>query len=211
VHTETQNLASAATASRSALPRRVPVDSEVLFELLSDRLLSDFPADVWREVFSGAGVESVRFECGVLTFLAVARLSPEWTRAQLASIARRHGGHVESFGAPATFGFPEARRALELAMQLQRESGHSLGMALLTAPCTMATFDLDGCQGCLSLGAEAHIAARKASHTPEGSVYVWGETYPLIARVLERQQHGAMIAREVQDEVITSAMLSFPR
>jgi len=193
-----------------SLPRGVPVDAEVLYELLSDRLLADFPVDAWREVFSGPGCETVQFESGVLTFLSVAGLSPEWTRAELTIVARKHRAHVESFGPPSTFAFSEVRHALDLALLLQRESGHLLRIVLLTAPCTMASFELGGVRSRLSLGAEARVGAAKAATMSEGSIYVWGETWPLIARALEHRASDAVIAKEFEGGVVASAVVSFP-
>jgi hypothetical protein len=198
------------TEVEAAPPRRpVPVDTQVLYELLSERLLGDFPADVWREVFVGPGYDSIRFNCGVVTFLAVAGLSAEWTKADLAAVARKHRAHIDCFKPPSTFAFTEPRYALEMAEMLQRESGHSLRMALLTAPCTLASFHCDGCQGTLSLGTPASKAAQKASTTSEGSMYVSGETYPLIARAIEGRDSGAVVAKEMHDDVVASAVITF--
>jgi hypothetical protein len=182
----------------------------MLFELLSDRVLHDFSNDLWRELFVGPAHDTIRFHSAVVCFLSVAGLSPEWTRASLVAAAKKHRGHVEAFGPPATFAFSDVRHALELALSLQAESGGGLRMALLVAPCTMATFEVDGCQGTLSLGSEPRITADRARRAPEGALYVWGETWPLVARVVERHAPQALVAREIEDGLVTSALVRFP-
>jgi hypothetical protein len=198
------------TADEAASPRRpVTPDTQVLYELLSERLLEDFPGDVWREVFVGPAYDSIRFDCRVVTFLAVQGLSGEWTKADLAAIARKHGAQVDCFKKPCTFAFPDARYALDMAVMLQSQAGHSLRMALVTAPCTLACYECDGCQGTLSLGTPASKAAAKASTTPAGSMYVAGETYHLIARAIEDRAAGAAVAKAMQGDVISSAVIMF--
>lgn len=195
---------------REGLPESAAVDHDVLLELLSERLLDECPPDVWRELFVGPGRDTVRFERGVVTFVSVAGLLPEWSRANLAAAARRFHGHVECPGPPPTFAFRDARHALQLAFQLQAESAQALAIALLSASCTTAHFRVDRCDGRVTLGSDARLAADRAARTSRGSVYVCGETFRLARRALEWRQRGAIVTKEVEGGVVTSALVTFP-
>jgi hypothetical protein len=188
---------------------QVPVETEVLLELLSERLLKHFSLDVWRMVLVGSAYETIRFESAVVTFLAVSGLARDWSLPHLNGLARKYGAHLECAGPPATFAFPEPRLAMNAAVHLQAEAGYTLRMALLTAPCTVASYQVDRQESRMSLGWEAEVVSRKASGASAGSIHVLGETYPLLARWIERHVSGALVTTEVDHGVVSSGVITF--
>ena len=186
------------------------LDRSALFEILSDRLLGDFSVDLWREVFVGSGYKTVRFETGVVAFVAIQGLPGEWTEQEVSALAERYSGHVEAYGPPSTLAFSEPRRGLEVALLLQRMLKSTLRIALVLAPCTMASFVSRGCRRSISLGSKARIAGRLTATTAQGCVLLSAEAYALLATVIEKRAPEAVITTEVQQGVISSAMLALP-
>jgi hypothetical protein len=179
-----------------------------LLETLSDRLLSDFPLEFWRKVFLGPGYERIRFERETVTFLCTDMLDPEWTPEEIGMLAARYGGRVERCDQRTVLAFPQARKALELALLLQRTCAVSLPIALLTANCTMAVFELDGKPHRLATGNEVRQAETWAERTTPGSIHISAQTYRCLGPANDWQPRAALIATELQGEEVTSAAIT---
>jgi hypothetical protein len=184
-----------------------PNEHARLLELLSERLLADFPLDVWREAFLGPGYERIHFEREDLTFLSVDAFDADWTPTEIEVLAERHGGRVEARGQLA-LAFPDARQALAVALLLQRLSGQQVRAALLTATCTTACFELGGQPRCLTIGTVPARAAANARGVPPGSIHLSAETYGVLGPALERATGAAVVTTELEDDVVTSAAIT---
>ena len=201
---------------RAAEVRAEPVipkdalERSALFQCLSDRLHCDFSAGLWDEVFAGSAWKTVRFEACVMTFVAIQGFPAEWSEQEVAALAERHGGHVEACGPPSALVFFEPRRALEVALLLQRMSKGTLRIALILAPCTVASFVAGGCRRAISLGAKGRIAARLAAKTERGRIQLSAEAHALLATVIEKTAPDAVITTEVHQGVIGSALIALP-
>jgi hypothetical protein len=179
-----------------------------LLEVLSERLLTDFPQELWRKVFLGPGFEAIRFERETVTFLCTDTLDFDWTPQEIETLATRYQGRVERCDSRIVLAFPQARRALQMALLLQRTSTCSLRTALLTATCTIAVFEADGRTRRLAIGTEVRQATTWAERTAPGSIHVSAETYRCLGPSNEWQPHSAMVATELHGDEVTSAAIT---
>ena len=144
-------------------------EEAMLLEALSDKVLHQLPPSVWKELFLGAGRESVRFEERELTLVhadaAVAPGQPgsvtEGFYQELQRINMRHGGRLDPYvNATALVTFEEPGVAVRMAMELQQAaSGVALRVGIVTGRCTLAFFRAQGRLWCTPLG---HLPARAA-------------------------------------------------
>jgi len=173
-----------------------------LLEVLSDRLLGDFTQELWRKVFLGPGYEGIRFERETVTFLCTDTLDFDWTPEEIESLAARYQGRVERFDQRAVLAFPNARGALQMALLLQRTTTCRLRMALLSARCTTAVFDLDGRQRRMAIGPEVRQACSCADRAQPGTIHVSAPTCRRLGPASEWQPCGGLVATELQGEEV---------
>ena len=166
-----------------------------LLEALSERLLSDFSHELWRKVFLGPGYEQLRFERETLTFLCTDTLEFEWTPEDIEALAARDGGRLEQFDQRLVLAFHQARGALQLALRLQHGASCRLRMALVTARCTCAVFELDGRLRRLPIGTEVRQACDCADLLPPGSIHVSAETCRKLGPAARWPQEAARLAQ----------------
>lgn len=179
-----------------------------LLEVLSERLLSDFTQELWRKVFLGPGYECIRFERETVTFLCTDTIDFDWTPQELETLARRYDGRVERCDHRVVLVFPQARGALEMALLLQRTASCSLRMALLTARCTAAVFEVDGRPRRMAIGTEVRQACTCADRAAPGSIHISAESYRCLGPSDEWQPHAALVATERHGNEVTSAAIT---
>ena len=181
-----------------------------LMEVLSERLLTEFPHEVWRRAFFDAAPAQARFAREEVTFVCSDPLDPEWSTAAAAALARRYGGRLEHDGAWTTLAFPDPQQALEVALHLQRGTSRRLRCALLTSECTVASYDIDGTVHSLSLGCEHVVAQARAERVPPGTIHLCAQTYLRLGDRIDAHTRCALVATELQDDVVTSAAITLP-
>ena len=182
----------------------------ILLEVLSDRLLTDFPHEVWRRAFFDAAPAQARFAREEVTFLCTDPLEPEWSIRAATALARRHGGRLEHDGAWTTLAFPDPQQALEVALLLQRGSARRLRCALVTSECTVASYEIDGTLHSLSLGCEHVVSQGRAERVPPGTIHLCAQTYLRLGDRIDLHTRSALVATELQDDVVTSAAITLP-
>ncbi|MEJ8836615.1 hypothetical protein [Ramlibacter sp. AN1133] len=179
-----------------------------LLEVLSERLLTDFTQELWRKVFLGPGYESIRFERETVTFLCTDTLDFDWTPEEVETLAQRHGGRVERCDSRVVLVFPQARNALQMALLLQRTASCRLRMALLTASCTCAVYELDGKKRRMAIGTEVRQACTSADRSQPGTIYISAGTYRSLGPSAEWQPRAALVATELMGDEVTSAAIT---
>jgi hypothetical protein len=179
-----------------------------LLEVLSERLLTDFTHDLWRKVFLGPGYECIRFERETVTFLCTDTLDFDWTPEEIETLAARYEGRVERCDHRVVLVFRRARNALQMALLLQRTTSCPLGMALLTASCTSAVYELDGRVRRLAIGTEVRQACTSADRAQPGSIQISADTYRSLGPCAEWQPRAALVATELHGDEVTSAAIT---
>jgi len=182
----------------------------VLMELLSGRLLADFPHEPWRRALIEAAPARVRFSREELTFLCTDPLEPGWSRGAAAAVARRRGGRLEHHGAWITLAFPDPQQALAVALKLQRSALRPLRCALVTSECTVAAYQVDGEPHGVSLGCEHVMSQASAERVPPGTIHLCAQTYLRLGAGIEAQASSALVATELEDDVVTAAAITLP-
>jgi hypothetical protein len=178
-------------------------------DLLSEELLEQLPVEAWRGLFLGPGYESIRFEDETSTLVCCEPPTPEWSEADLRTLATRFGGRVERFGARVLMAFTKPRAALEVAMLLQRTCPRRLRSALVTGPCVVASFEVEGESRRLSLGDAANAARTCADSAPPGSIHLCAATWGALGpAALERHTHRALVTTEYQGDQVISAFVT---
>jgi hypothetical protein len=181
-----------------------------MLEDLSERLLADFPQQVWRKAFLGPGYEWIRFKREVVTFLGTDSLEPDWTPDEIETLAARYGGRVELCARRPVLVFREARKALDVALLLQRTSGNTTRVALDTVRCTTAKFEVDGRLRRLTLGVDAANVCAIADRCARGTIHVSADTYHCLGSTIEKCAHQALVTTELEDDLVTSAAITLP-
>ena len=188
---------------------QAPPDRAVWLDLLSEELLDELPVESWRRLFLGPGYEGIRFVHATTTLLCIEPPAPEWSEAEVRTLAMRFGGVVERQGTRVLVSFARARAALEVAMLLQRTCTRRLRSALLTAACVTAWFEVDGESRRLTLGDAPAAASACADHAPPGSIQLCAATWRALGpAALERQTHRALVTTEYQGDDVISAFIT---
>jgi hypothetical protein len=166
-----------------------------LLEVLSERLLEDFSQEVWRKAFLGPGCEWIRFGRENVTFVATGEsLASEWMPDEIEALAARHGGRVELTARRPVLVFRDERAAHQVARLLQRTCGNRLRIALVTARCTTAAFDLDGEPRRLTVGGGAAAAVKAAERCAVGAIQVFARRAEAQAASCTASPQGDMIS-----------------
>jgi hypothetical protein len=162
-------------------------DRALWLEALSDKVLHQLPAVVWKNLFLGPGGDSIRFEQRHLT-LVHADLSAESAdeggaverfHRQLQELNARHHGRLDPYqygAALATFENPGA--AVRMAIELQRAArGVALRLGVVSGVCTLAYFRVQGRLWCTPLGRQTERAAYVAAGASVGGIVISPEAY----------------------------------
>lgn len=156
-------------------------------EALSDKVLHQLPAGVWKNLFLGPERESIRFEQRHLTLVhadlgtepASGRGAFERFHGRLQELNSRHHGRLDPYqhgAALATFENPGA--AVRMAIELQRSAeGVALRLGVVSGVCTLAYFRVQGRLWCTPLGRQTERAAHVAAGASVGGIVISPETY----------------------------------
>lgn len=166
--------------------------------------------EVWRRAFLDAAPPPMQFSRDEVTFLSTDPPEAEDSAADALAIARRHGGRLEHQGEWTTLAFADSRQALAAALQLQRTAARRLRCALVTVECTVATYEDGGTAHSLSLGQEHALSQERAGRVPAGTIHVCARTWLRLGDSIETQTRCALVATELEDDVVTSAAITLP-
>lgn len=156
-------------------------------EALSDKVLHQLAAGVWKNLFLGPELDSIRFEQRHLTLVhadlsagsAGASGAMERFHALLQELNSRHHGRLDPYqhgAALATFENPGA--AVRMAIELQRATeGVALRLGVVSGVCTLAYFRVQGRLWCTPLGGQTERAAHVAAGASVGGIVISPETY----------------------------------
>ena len=159
----------------------------LLLEELSDKVLHQLPAAIWKELFLGPERDSIRFEQRHLTLVhADLSAGPQGNgdaidrfQQALQRLNSRHNGRLDPYqdgAALATFENPGA--AVRMAIELQRAAGDvSLRLGVVSGVCMLAYFRVQGRLWCTPLGAQPERAAAIAGSAAVGGIVISPETY----------------------------------
>lgn len=181
-----------------------------LRELLSERLLADFPVAAWRDVFLGSSAERIAFLQQDATLVCCDSPEPAWADADLEALSTRLGGHFELFCGSPAFRFPDAESALVAALFLQRTCGPRIRVALLTGRITTAHLELFGQAKALTIGAAIERVRTLMRSSVPGSIKMCSISHRILARGMDRHAIGAMVTTEYHGDEVTSALLTLP-
>ena len=162
-------------------------DRALLLEALSDKVLHQLPAAVWKDLFLGAERDSIRFEQRHLTLVHAdlsAAAGPDAGAAdtfhqELQRLNSRHNGRLDPYqdgAALATFENPGA--AVRMAIELQRAADQiPLRIGVVSGVCTLAYFRAQGRLWCTPLGEQPERAATVAASASVGGIVISPEAY----------------------------------
>jgi class 3 adenylate cyclase len=162
-------------------------EQDLLLEALSDKVLHQLPAAVWRGLFLGAERDTIRFEQRQLTLVHAdldadagdAGGATERFYQELQRLNTRHNARLDPYvnaTALATFENPGA--AVRMAMELQRAAGGlALRVGVVSGLCTLAYFRAQGRLWCTPLGEQTQRAAEVAAGARLGGIVISPETY----------------------------------
>jgi class 3 adenylate cyclase len=162
-------------------------EQALLLEALSDKVLHQLPAAVWKRLFLGEERDSIRFEQRHLTLVHADAEVPEGERGsvterfyqELQRLNTRHGGRLDPYvNATALVTFEDPGAAVRMAIELQRAAGGvPLRVGVASGPCTLAFFRAQGRLWCTPLGEQPARAARTAASAALGGIVISPETY----------------------------------
>jgi len=188
----------------------------LLLESLSDKVLHQLPAAVWKGLFLGWDAESIRFGQRHLT-LVHADLGADPANCAgaidrfhqaLHRIGSHHGGRLDPYqeaAALVTFETPGA--AVRMAMELQRAAGDvPLRIGVVSGVCTLAYFRAQGRLWCTPLGRQVERAAAAAATAIPGGIVISPETYA--AKQEELRLHTDVDAPDFADSELDLSTLA---
>lgn len=157
-------------------------EDALLLEALSDKVLHQLPAAVWKELFLGAGRGCIHFEERELTLVHVDTAVPagepgsatERFYQELQRINTRHGGRLDPYvNAAALVTFEEPGAAVRMALELQQAAaGVALRVGVVSGTCTLAFFRAQGRLWCTPLGRQPQRAAEVAASALVGGIVI---------------------------------------
>ncbi len=183
-----------------------------LIELLSERMLADGSRTLWRRVFLTSLRDTVRFEARALTLLCVDAPRHGWSLAELDTFGQRFGGRCEPLGKErALFHFDAAAPALRAALLLQRMCGDfQFRLAVVTAPCHVARFEVDGQRCQVVLPPPSGSVQRAVDNAVPGTIHVCKESYPLLEDLLRAEVGDALVTVEFGEDAQAEASITLP-
>lgn len=162
-------------------------DPAMLLEALSDKVLHQLPPGVWKELFLGAGHDSIRFEQRHLTLVHADAEVPagepgsatDGFYEELQRLNTRHNGRLDPYvDATALITFEDPGAAVRMALQLQQAAqGVQLRIGVVGGLCTLAYFRAQGRLWCTPLGSLPARAAEVARSAVVGGIVISPETY----------------------------------
>lgn len=162
-------------------------EEALLLEALSDKVLHQLPAAVWKGLFLGTERDSIRFERRTLTLVHADAAVPagqpgsvtERFYQELQRLNARHGGRLDPYvNATALVTFEDPGAAVRMAIELQRAAdGVALRIGVVSGSCTLAFFRAQGRLWCTPLGAQPARAAQVAASAAVGGMVISPETY----------------------------------
>ena len=187
-----------------------PVEPWPLVEALSDRILRHGDVEVWKQLFLGAPCSSVHYEVEEVTLLAadaaVVAAQPQEREQVLALLG---GESQPSRRVDLLLSFKDAPAAVRAAITLQRLSASQLlRTTVRTCLCNVACFELDGVERRRVVGPEIDATEQALSEAARGVVTLSARTYEIVGESLSAQLKNAVIATEVEDEVVTHAYIA---
>lgn len=195
-----------------AVPSELAEGRAALLEALSERILRNAGAELWRQVFLGPAFGSIRFEARALTLLAADVPTVCGSGADCALLAQRLAGTLEtSRAADIVLAFGEARAALRAAVVLQRLAVHGrVRTALNTACATVARFELDGVAHSMVIGSAIDHAESALVACAPGTIYLSASSYATLHDRIEHDVRDGLVATELEDENVTQASIMLP-
>jgi hypothetical protein len=184
--------------------------SDAFRELLSERLLADFPVAAWRDVYLGSGAARIAFVQQSATLVCCDPPHPEWAHEDLEALSTRLGGHFELFGGTPLFRFASAQGALGTALLLQRTCRRDIRVALLTGRITVAHLELFGQAKALAIGEPIDSVLALMCKSLPGSIRLCPISYRILASGMDRHAKGAMVTTEYHGHEVTSALVTPP-
>jgi hypothetical protein len=191
-------------------------DHALWLEALSDKVLHQLPAAVWKQLFMGPGRDSIHFEQKHLTLVHVdtesdaqAPAGSEQFYQSLQRVNARHHGRLDPYvDAAALVSFDDPGAAVRMAMELTRcADGVAVRIGVVSGPCTLAFFRAQGRLWCTPLGAQPARAAQVAATARPGGIVISPETYAPVGFDVRSQGSG----REFEDsEVDLSTLANAP-
>jgi adenylate cyclase len=187
-------------------------------DALSEKLASHFSPGIWRSLFYGADISSIRFDRRQQTVLyaeapgsmVVDTRDRDNFTSELEWLAVRYDGRVEPFhrGAGVVF-FDDPVACVRMAADLQRSAGAlHLRMGLYTGPCEIATF----CSECevhtTLIGEETAKAAEVAATAATGSIAISPETYALVKDEIHSEASRCLVMEEFLESDLAQVCLT---
>lgn len=178
---------------------------------LSHRILRRGDLADWRRLFADPAPGAIRFTTEQRTFLASD--SPfdanALTGEEAALLARHLGGRAEMAGrCDFLCSFDRPVAALQAAMLLQRlEGGRSVRIGLHAGTCTVASCDADGMPVRHAVGTGLAEAEAALAQAVPGTIVLSAQAYELLEGALPEQAPDALVATEMDDEVVRQASI----
>ncbi len=166
------------------------------------------PHDIWRRAF--VAPQQLQFTRGEVTFLCTDAPDADNGTHDVLALAQRHGGRLEHEGAWTTLAFPQPQQALAVALHLQRSAARRLRCALLTLECTVASCEDNGIAHSLAVGQQHTQSQERAERVPAGTIHLCGTTWLRLGDSLDAQARCALVAAELEGDVVTSAAITLP-
>jgi hypothetical protein len=188
-------------------------DHALWLEALSDKVLHQLPAAVWKQLFMGPGRDSIHFEQKHLTLVHVdteadpqAPAAGERFYQALQRVNARHHGRLDPYvNAAALVSFDDPGAAVRMAMDLTRAAdGVGVRIGVVSGPCTLAFFRTQGRLWCTPLGAQPARAAQVAATARTGGIVISPETYAPVGFDVRSQSSG----RDFEDSEVDLSSLA---
>lgn len=181
-------------------------------EQMSERILHDFDAGAWRDVFLGLQHDQIEFQQQHQTLLC-ARAPGGWDQAEHQGLADHFRGRCETVrGSELLMAFDQPALALHAATVLHKLAAEPGARASLsTAVCTVVRFPWEGRVQTLTLGPERDHAEALVRDACPGSIALCPETYDLLADRLGTQLRDALVVTELDDcRVLAASIILAP-
>lgn len=194
-------------------------DHAMLLEALSDKVLHQLPPAVWKELFLGAGHETIRFEQRHLTLVHADADMPagqpgsatESFYQELQRLNTRHNGRLDPYvDATALVTFEDPGAAVRMALQLQQAAtGVHLRIGVVGGLCTLAYFRAQGRLWCTPLGRQPARAAEVARGAEVGGIVISPETYEPSLKESRRRLQAALPMPDFHDSELDLSSLAY--
>lgn len=194
-------------------------DQPMLLEALSDKVLHQLPPGVWKELFLGAGHESIRFEQRHLTLVHADAEVPagqpgsatEGFYRELQRLNTRHHGRLDPYvDATALVTFEDPGAAIRMALQLQQAAqGVQLRIGVVGGLCTLAYFRAQGRLWCTPLGRLPSRAVEVARSAAVGGIVISPETYEPTLKDARRRLAATQPMPDFHDSELNLSTLAY--